>query len=296
MDDKNTLVVDIGSASVKVGYAGENQPTVLPAVVTNSLKYRSEAIECNLDNNNSIHPIERGIIKNKDQLSSLWGIISEELDLQDKETSTKSSILIVESSRTTFKDRMDWAEILFESHYAPSICFCNSAAASIFASGRTTGLSIDSGAGITSVTPVYEGLPLKYAQGLLEFGGQDISHYLYQQLNSQRIPISFSDAKVIKEERAAIIQPTEVDSPRSYDTCLTTLVLPDGNEVKVDEKIFTDCTNSLFYDEKLIHKGLVNQTYESISLCDDSLKKQMFNNIILSGGNSQIKGIYIISQ
>lgn len=233
-----------------------------------------------------MHPIQRGEIRDWEKLSRLWENVTIELDSESVDT---TSILLVESMRTTKKDRNRWAEMLFESHHAPSICFLNSASASIFASGRTSGLSIDCGAGITSSVPVYEGLPLKHAALIADYGGQDISHHLQQLLMARHINLSFPDIRPIKESRAHI-EMNLSETPRSTDDQKTTLILPDGVEVEVEEEIFAECTSHIFYDDKENHKGLVAQTQESILLCDESLKRLLYGNIILSGGSSQFTG------
>jgi actin-related protein len=234
----------------------------------------------------STHPIQRGEVRDWEKLSKLWENVTMELGTESVDS---TSILLVESMRTTKKDRNRWAEMLFESHHAPSISFLNSASASIFASGRTSGLSIDCGAGITSAVPVYEGLPLKHAALIADYGGQDISHHLQQLLMNRHINLSFHDVRSIKESRAYISMNVS-DSPRSNDDQRTTLILPDGVEVEVEEDIFSECTNHIFHDDKANHQGLIAQTQECIALCDESLKRLLYGNIILSGGSSQLTG------
>lgn len=169
------------------------------------------------------------------------------------------------------------------------MCFLNSSSASIFASGRTSGLSIDCGAGITSTVPVYEGLQLKHAALTSDFGGQDITHHLQQLLASKHINLPFSDVRYIKESKANLTA-LNPDSPNSNGSKMTTLTLPDGTEVEVDDSLFSECTNNIFYDDKQHYKGIINQTCESIDLCDESLKRLLYSNIVLSGGTTQITG------
>jgi actin-related protein len=225
-------------------------------------------------------------VRDWEKLSKFWESVTYELGTESVDS---TSILLVESVKTTKKDRARWAEILFESHHAPSLCYLNSSSASIFASGRTSGLSIDCGAGITSTVPVYEGLQLKHAALSSDYGGQDVTHHLQQLLAAKHINLSFSDVRYLKESRANI-NSIDVESPRSYDSKPSTLVLPDGVEVEVDESVFSECTANLFHSDRASHKGTVNQSLESISLCDESLKRLLFGNIILSGGTTQITG------
>ena len=45
----------------------------------------------------------------------------------------------------------------------------------MFASGRTTGIAVECGAGVTSSVPVFEGLALSHAAVYSDFGGQEIT-------------------------------------------------------------------------------------------------------------------------
>jgi actin-related protein len=49
------------------------------------------------------------------------------------------------------------AEIMFEQFKVPALYIINPAALSLYASGRTTGIVLESGDGVTQATPIYEG-------------------------------------------------------------------------------------------------------------------------------------------
>jgi len=69
-----------------------------------------------------------------------------------------------------------------------------------------------------------------------------------------------------------------------------TLTLPDGVDVDVDNRIFSESTNPFFVNEKLNPKGLISQTAESIKLCDDTIRRHMLHNIVIAGGTSMMRG------
>jgi len=97
-------------------------------------------------------------------------------------------------------------------------------------------------------------------------------------------------AKIVKERLAFTAGYQSSILPQT--TALTTsFCLPDGNDVTVDSKIFSNCTESLFFNEADSTGGLINQIHESISLCDESVKKDLFCSMILSGGASMLPGI-----
>lgn len=54
-------------------------------------------------------------------------------------------------------------EIMFETFNVPSLYIAMQAVLSLYSSGKTTGIVLDSGDGVTNTVPVYEGYALPHA-------------------------------------------------------------------------------------------------------------------------------------
>jgi len=89
MSDEPVIVVDMGSASVKAGYSGDDVPaSIFPSAVQ---KWATgiDAIEANNDTlSDSTHPIYRGEVKDWDQLEKLWRITLDEIGLASPESAS----------------------------------------------------------------------------------------------------------------------------------------------------------------------------------------------------------------
>lgn len=108
--------------------------------------------------------------------------------------------MVVEPPSVPAQDRAKLAETLFETLRLTSVCFANSASLSLLASGRVSGLSVETGAGVTHVCPVFQGLVLAHAQRRVEVGGQDISGLVCQTLRQHGVQIEVGESR---HEKAA---------------------------------------------------------------------------------------------
>lgn len=239
MTDEPVIVIDMGSSSVKAGYSGDDVPVSIFPSVMQKWAPGIDAIEAEFAHESSPnHPIFRGAVKDWDQLEKLWRTTLDEIGLISPES---ASVMLVESPKCVFDDRKKWAELLFETFRVPSICVGNSSVLSLFAAGRTTGLVVECGAGITSTVPVFEGLTLTHAAITSDYGGQDISNELRNVLLDRKYTIDLADSRILKERMtfAHVNADNNGQSIRSFS-------LPDGTEVSLEQKAFGDFCECLF--------------------------------------------------
>ena len=215
--------MDCGSASLRAGWAGDDAP----AVVTPSAcgGRNSEALEFDPgDKNPPRFAVSRGRVVDWEAMVEVWGRLEE---LINAKISDVSSVLVIESPRTGIAaDRKHWGEKLFETFGAQSVSIMNSAPLVLFASGRTSGVAIDIGAGLTSVVPVFEGVALNHASLFMDFGGQDITLHLHELLAKRSINIDFGHCRFLKEKMASVAPKRGGQRPTATNV---SCFLPDGS-------------------------------------------------------------------
>lgn len=70
------------------------------------------------------------------------------------------------------------AQILFETFNVPALYTSIQAVLSLYASGRTTGVVLDAGDGVSHAVPVYEGFAMPSSIRRIDVAGRDVTEYM----------------------------------------------------------------------------------------------------------------------
>lgn len=87
-------------------------------------------------------------------------------------------VLLTEPPLNPRTNRSTAAQILFETFNIPALYCSIQAVLSLYASGRTTGVVLDSGDGVSHAVPVYEGFAMPNSIQRIDVAGRDVTEHL----------------------------------------------------------------------------------------------------------------------
>lgn len=127
-------------------------------------------------------PMKEGIVDDWDAMEHIWDhalnkVLAIEMD--------EHPLLITEHTWNTRQNRQKAMELAFEKVQVPAFYTVKSPVASIFASGKGSGLVVDIGHSIVSVTPVIDGLPLYKPSRRSLYAGDFLSQQVRHNLETQ---------------------------------------------------------------------------------------------------------------
>jgi actin len=302
------IVIDNGSGMVKAGFAGEDSPScVFPSIIGRP-KYRNMMRIGYGDNETHVYvgdtaqskrgvlklsyPIKYGIVTNWDDMETIWNHVFHD----QLETDPRSRyVMLTEAPENPKKNREKMMEIMFEKFNVPASYVAIQGVLSLYASGRTTGIVLDIGDGVTHTMPVFDGYNIPNAINRHNLAGRDVTDYLQRLLDDRGHRFTTSSEREIvrdiKEKLSYISTDLDYDM-KLYRTKNITVpyTLPDGNIIKIGDEMFR--APEVLFDPALIGKeikGIDRAVFDSIQKTDTDIRKDMYANIVLSGGTTMIK-------
>lgn len=318
MEDTIYIILDIGTSTIKCGISGEPFPRIIiPNVlaikyINSDMIYNEKTKKIYIGNDAFLHSVSSELqypqrMKPVDSISSIcnaidndnypeeiinyvFSILSTKLGVDSFKTSI--NVFIIDNIFTPLKVRQSIVNAVFnqEKIIVNNIRIEPQELLSAYVSAKPSGLVVESGELSTVVVPVYEGYMINSSVIYNDIAGEAMTKEFLKhnkvEFDYYNIRNQFETARQIKEKYIEICVDGNIPKTEIYES----LELPDGNIIKIGNERYT-IPEMIFDPLKMGNDSLSVQKMivDSINKSDLYLKKELYSNIILGGGNCSIK-------
>eukprot|EP00116_Pleurobrachia_bachei_P003863 sb/3464125/ len=303
-EELQTIVLDIGAHTTKIGYAGEDDnvqevPTLVGKPLNPELPdYGSKSyfVGRQAMTNRGIlkltRPIVGGVIQDYDDFEE---IVRCAMTNELRADPSVTSVLLTDKMYSPKKQREKIAEILFgvfdiEGYYVGLQTLLPMYHKD---SETTTALIVDIGHDVTEVTPIHEGFVLIHQARRSGISGRTIDDKLSELMSEVTVSGSRRMLSDTPNEREIITDLKEkLCKVKCYPDDLVTIAkytLPDGSQIVLDEEVY-NAPEALF-NPFLVGSsaiGLSQLIFDTVMGCPIDTRRELFGNILLIGGTSQL--------
>ncbi len=303
------VVIDVGTGYTKAGIAGEEEPReIIPSTVgypkheaamPKGEEYlRDYYVGRDATNMRGVlelnWPVERSIVHDWDAWEKLISYTYyNALGIHPDER----PVLLTEAPFSPRRNREKRAEIMFETFDVPALYVETGALLSLYASGSTTGLVIDSGEGVTQVVPVDKSFILQHAIKRINVGGREVNRKLRELLKAKGFYLESSGGREIVRDIKHKLAYFALDYKKELEkakkapkSIVEEYVLPDGQTVKLVDERFR--APEILYRPLMagVERDPLSQiVFDAIMDCDVDVRPDLYNTIVVAGGNSLIE-------
>jgi centractin len=299
------IIIDVGSAYTKVGFAGDKSPRYVFPSITGTEKYKAVMADVSTRSiyvgNDAMkmrgvlkvsHPIQRGNIMDWNAYYEILNYIFYSLLRIDN--LAFYPVLYVEQPFIQRETKEYIARVLYETHKVESLMMVPSPLLSIFSAGLTNGLVIESGDGTTWIVPIINGQVYHQAVQRLNLAGMDVNQNMKALMMREGINLSSSAAdeivREIKEQNCYFnldpnVKPSRLDEKFQFP-------MPDGTFMAMPTNLLYEAPEVMF-NPSMLGYNIMNVP-QAVIYCLQMISNEywadLLNHIVISGGNMSYSG------
>lgn len=311
--EKHSVILDIGAAYTKIGFARETGPrSIIPSEINHP---------------HTGKPTRLWNYQGKEDLYLILKEFIHKLYFKYLVVNPKDRrVVIVESVLCPILFRNTLAEVFFMHFEIPSLVYVPSHLMALFTLGISTALVMDAGYSETSVLPVYAGVPILSACETISLGGQVIHRRIEAELMEKAlVKTSDSDERFLAEILSEPLQESVLEdikvrtcfvTPRarglilqahearkqikgniSPDPDMEVLAPPpdvnyplDGHKTVTIPGTLREWAPEILFEQDADNKSIATLVLDSLLRCSIDTRKELASNIIIMGGTAMLPG------
>lgn len=234
-------------------------------------------------------------IKNWDALEQIINYILQEIFRVE---STLHPLVFPDSVMITKSERETLVRFCFERINVPAVMLLDKNVLALFSTGKATGIIVNIGEDFTEIVPIKDARPIVEAMVSLKLGGKTITKTLEKLLGEKDMLFTTGPEKRflkdIKEkfcyvsldfdEEVKIAEKPEAIE-KVYETPFGEIIKLNAERFMAPEILFTPSIGEI--DEKSLPEAIV----EAVDRCDDDLRKEIVESVVVSGEISALPGL-----
>lgn len=297
-----TIVFDNGTSTLKVGYAGQDQPRFTIPMTVGTPKPGSQMVgiqnkeffvgyEAIAKQNllDMINPMDNGVVSNWDYIEHLWhDVFYNDLHIEPE----NYCVLVGEKPLVPLSTREKMIQTMFETFNVGGFFSCQQSVLALFSSGKTTGIVLDAGEGNHTIVPVYEGYTIPHAVIKSELSGSVVTDYMKQLMTERSATAADLPENCIKSVKEKLCYvPLDFQAEMQAAEQFASTKMPNGHMFECGNERFR-CPEILFDPtlNSMTCEGVHQSIFNSIMKCDIDIRKDIYKNIVLCGGSAMFQG------
>ncbi|XP_062974277.1 actin-related protein 10 [Elgaria multicarinata webbii] len=303
--EKTAVVIDLGAAFTKCGFAGETGPRcIIPSEIKKpGIAKPIKVVQCNI---------------NTEELYSYLKEFIHMLYFRHLLVNPRDRrVVIVESVLCPSHFRETLTKVLFKYFEVPSVLFAPSHLMSLLTLGINSAMVLDCGYTESLVLPIYEGIPVLNCWGALPLGGKAIHKELvYQLLEQSTVDTGTTKGQSLPSVMGSV--PEDIVEDIKVRTCFVsdlqrglkiqaakfnmdgTAERPapppdvdyplDGEKILHVNGAIRDSVVEILFEQDNEEKSVATLILDSLVECPIDTRKQLAENLVVMGGTAMLPG------